>query len=196
MSKANLLDRRQVVATLLAERKGAIAIGGLGASTYDIAAAGDHDRNFYLWGAMGGAVMIGLGLALAQPKLPVVVITGDGEMLMGMGSLATVGLQKPKNLSIVVLDNESYGETGGQVSHTAATADLVGVARACGISDSRALSTLGEIEAFAKGMQDVSTGPRFANVKIDAANLDRVLSNRDGIYVLTRLRGSLGYSPI
>lgn len=196
MSKANLLDRRQVVATLLAERKGAIAIGGLGASTYDIAAAGDHDRNFYLWGAMGGAVMIGLGLALAQPNLPVVVITGDGEMLMGMGSLATVGLQKPKNLSIVVLDNESYGETGGQVSHTAATADLVGVARACGISDSRALSTLGEIEAFAKGMQDISTGPRFANVKIDAANLDRVLSNRDGIFVLTRLRGSLGYSPI
>jgi thiamine pyrophosphate-dependent acetolactate synthase large subunit-like protein len=196
MSKANLLDRRQVVATLLAERKGAIAIGGLGASTYDIAAAGDHDRNFYLWGAMGGAVMIGLGLALAQPNLPVVIITGDGEMLMGMGSLATVGLQKPKNLSIVVLDNESYGETGGQVSHTAATADLVGIARACGISDSRALSTLGEIEVFAKGMQDVSTGPRFANVKIDGANLDRVLSNRDGIYVLTRLRGSLGYSPI
>ena len=196
MSKANLLDRRQVVATLLAERKGAIAIGGLGASTYDIAAAGDHDRNFYLWGAMGGAVMIGLGLALAQPKLPVVVITGDGEMLMGMGSLATVGLQKPKNLSIVVLDNESYGETGGQVSHTAATADLVGVARACGISDSRTLSTLGEIEAFAKGMQDISAGPRFANVKIDGANLDRVLSNRDGIFVLTRLRGSLGYSPI
>ncbi len=129
MSKANLLDRRAVVSSLLADRKGAIAVGGLGASTYDIAAAGDHDRNFYLWGAMGGAVMIGLGLALAQPKLPVVVITGDGEMLMGIGSLATVGLQKPGNLSIVVLDNECYGETGGQMSHTAATANLVGVAQ-------------------------------------------------------------------
>ena len=196
MSKANLLDRRQVVSSLLADRKGAIAVGGLGASTYDIAAAGDHDRNLYLWGAMGGAVMIGLGLALAQPKLPVVVITGDGEMLMGMGSLATVGLQQPKNLTIVVLDNESYGETGGQVSHTAASADLVGVARACGIADSRALTTLGEIEAFAKGLQDVSAGPRFANVKIDGANLERVLSNRDGMFVLTRLRGSLGFKPI
>ena len=129
MSKANLLERRSVVASLLAERKDAIVVGGLGASTYDIAAAGDHDRNFYLWGAMGGAVMIGLGIALAQPKLPVVVITGDGEMLMGMGSLATVGLQKPGNLTIVVLDNEVYGETGGQASHTAATVDLVGVAR-------------------------------------------------------------------
>ena len=155
MSKANLLDRRGVVSSLLAERKDAIVVGGLGASTYDIAAAGDHDRNFYLWGAMGGAVMIGLGIALAQPKLPVVVITGDGEMLMGMGSLATVGLQKPANLTIVVLDNEVYGETGGQASHTAATVDLVGVARSCGIADARAIATMAEIEAFAPSMQDI-----------------------------------------
>ncbi len=196
MSKANLLDRRAVVRSLLADRQGAIAVGGLGASTYDIAAAGDHDRNFYLWGAMGGAVMIGLGLALAQPKLPVVVITGDGEMLMGLGSLATVGLQKPGNLSIVVLDNEAYGETGGQMSHTASTASLVGVAKACGIAEARTLETMAEIETFASSLQDVSAGPRFASVKIDAANLERVLSNRDGMFVLTRLRGSLGFSPI
>jgi thiamine pyrophosphate-dependent acetolactate synthase large subunit-like protein len=196
MSKANLLDRRAVVSSLLADRKGVIAVGGLGASTYDIAAAGDHDRNFYLWGAMGGAVMIGLGLALAQPKLPVVVITGDGEMLMGMGSLATVGLQKPGNLSIVVLDNECYGETGGQTSHTASVANLVGVAQACGIADARTLDTKAEIEAFARALQDVSAGPRFASVKIDAATLERVLSNRDGMFILTRLRGSLGFGPI
>src|SRR6201996_9643651 len=125
MSKANLLERRSVVSSLLAKRGDAVVVGGLGASTYDIAAAGDHDRNFYLWGGMGGAVMIGLGLALAQPTLPVVVITGDGEMLMGMGSLATVGLQQPKNLSIIVLDNEAYGETGGYASHTGANTDLV-----------------------------------------------------------------------
>jgi len=196
MSKANLLDRRAVVKSLLADRNGAIAVGGLGASTYDIAAAGDHDRNFYLWGAMGGAVMIGLGLALAQPKLPVVVITGDGEMLMGLGSLATVGLQKPGNLSIVVLDNEAYGETGGQMSHTASAVNLVGVAQACGIADTSTLETMAEIEAFASSLRDVSAGPRFASVKIDAANLERVLSNRDGTFVLNRLRGSLGFSPI
>src|SRR4051794_41604335 len=123
---SNLLDRRAVVSALLKDRGDAVAIGGLGASTYDIAAAGDHDRNFYLWGAMGGAVMIGLGVALAQPKLPVVVITGDGEMLMGMGSLATVGLQKPGNLTIVVLDNEVYGETGGGACAPKAATDLVG----------------------------------------------------------------------
>ena len=196
MSKANLLDRRQVVSTLLANRKDVVAVGGLGASTNDMCAAGDHARNFYLWGGMGGAAMIGLGLALAQPKLPVLVITGDGEMLMGMGSLATVGLQKPKNLSILVLDNEAYGETGGQASHTSAVADLVGVARACGIPDSKSISTLGEIETFAKSMQDVTSGPRFANVKIDAANLERVLSNRDGTYIMNRLRGALGHAPI
>jgi thiamine pyrophosphate-dependent acetolactate synthase large subunit-like protein len=195
MSKANLLDRRDVVASLLAERKGAIVVGGLGASTYDIAAAGDHDRNLYLWGAMGGAVMIGLGIALAQPKLPVVVITGDGEMLMGMGSLATVALQKPENLTIVVLDNEIYGETGGQASHTAATVDLVGVARSCGISDARAMATMAEIEAFGQQIQDLS-GPRFASVKIDGANLERVLSSRDGQFTVTRIRGSLGFAPI
>src|SRR5579862_8902159 len=141
MNKANLLERRRVVSTLLSGRKDAVVVGGLGASTYDIAAAGDHDRNFYLWGGMGGAVMIGLGVALAQPRLPVVVITGDGEMLMGMGSLATVGLQQPKNLSIIVLDNEVYGETGGQASHTGTNTDLVGVAKACGVTDARTLST-------------------------------------------------------
>ena len=196
MSKANLLDRRAVVSHLLKGRNGAIAVGGLGASTYDIAAAGDDDRNFYLWGGMGGAVMIGLGLALAQPTLPVIVITGDGEMLMGLGSLATVGVQKPANLSIVVLDNEAYGETGGQVSHTAASVDLVGVAKACGIADSRAITTMAEVEAFAVSVKEASRGPRFADVKIDGANLERVLSNRDGTFIVNRLRGSLGYQPI
>src|ERR1700726_2918275 len=126
MTKTNQLPRRGVVSALRKARKDAVAVGGLGASTYDIAAAGDHDRNLYLWGAMGGAVMIGLGIALAQPKLPVIVITGDGEMLMGIGSLATVGLQRPKNLSIVVLDNEVYGETGGQANPTGTTGGLGG----------------------------------------------------------------------
>ena len=196
MSRANLLDRRSVVSTLLKGRKDAVVVGGLGASTYDIAASGDHERNFYLWGAMGGAVMIGLGIALAQPKLPVVVITGDGEMLMGMGSLATVGLQQPNNFSIIVLDNEVYGETGGQASHTASHTDLVGVAKACGVTNARSLATIGEIEAFAASMHDISAGPRFASVKIDSTNLERVLASRDGTFIVNRIRGALGFSPI
>jgi len=196
MNKTNLLDRREVVSSLLAERKDAIVIGGLGASTYDIAAAGDHERNFYLWGAMGGAVMIGLGVALAQPKLPVMVITGDGEMLMGMGSLANVGLQKPGNLTIVVLDNECYGETGGQASHTAAGTDLVSVAKASGIAAVSSITTMAEVEAFKGSLQDVSAGPRFARVKIDGANLERALSSRDGAFIVNRIRGALGFQPI
>jgi thiamine pyrophosphate-dependent acetolactate synthase large subunit-like protein len=126
----------------------------------------------------------------------VLVITGDGEMLMGMGSLATIGVQKPLNLSIVVLDNEAYGETGGQISHTSATADLVGVARACGIKDSQSISTMAEVEAFAKAVHDVSAGPRFANVKIDSASLERILPTRDGTYIVNRIRGDLGFKPI
>jgi len=196
MSKTNLLDRRAVVATLLKDRKGMVAVGGLGASTNDMAAAGDHDRNFYLWGGMGGAVMMGLGLALAQPDVPVVVITGDGEALMGMGSLATVGMQKPGNLSIVVLDNERYGETGGQTSHTSSAADLVGVARACGIADSRAITTMAEIEALVPKLHDLKSGPRFANVKIDGANIERILPMRDGNFIVNRIRGSLGFPPM
>jgi thiamine pyrophosphate-dependent acetolactate synthase large subunit-like protein len=196
MSKTNLLDRRAVVSSILKDRKGMVAVGGLGASTNDMAAAGDHDRNFYLWGGMGGAVMMGLGLALAQPDLPVVVITGDGEMLMGMGSLATVGLQKPGNLSIVVLDNEVYGETGGQTSHTASVADLTGVAKACGIADSRAITTMAEVEALVPALHDLKSGPRFASVKIDAAKLERVLPMQDGTFIVTRIRGALGFQPI
>jgi thiamine pyrophosphate-dependent acetolactate synthase large subunit-like protein len=196
MSKANLLDRRVVVSTMLKDRKGIIAVGGLGASTNDMAAAGDHERNLYLWGAMGGAVMMGLGLALAQPEVPVVVITGDGEMLMGIGSLATVALQKPGNLSIVVLDNERYGETGGQTSHTAAAADLVGVARACGIADSSAITTMAEVETLVPKLHDLKSGPRFANIKIDKANANRILPMRDGTFIVNRIRGSLGHPPL
>jgi len=192
----NALNRRDVVASLLERRDGLLVVAGLGAPAWDCTAAGDHPLTFPLWGAMGSACMIGLGLALAQPKRRVLVVTGDGEMLMGMGSLATIGLQKPPNLSIVVLDNEAYGETGGQTSHTSATADLVGVARACGIGDSRAISTLTEVETFAKAVHDVSVGPRFANVKIASANLERILPSRDGTYIVNRIRGDLGFQPI
>jgi thiamine pyrophosphate-dependent acetolactate synthase large subunit-like protein len=196
MSQTNLLDRRAVVSTMLRDRKGIVAIGGLGASTNDMAAAGDHDRNLYLWGAMGGAVMMGLGLALAQPDVPVVVITGDGEMLMGIGSLATVGMQKPGNLSIVVLDNERYGETGGQTSHTSAAADLVGVAKACGIADSQAITTMAEVEGLVPKLHELKSGPRFANIKIDGGNVDRILPMRDGTFIVNRIRGSLGFPPL
>ena len=89
-------------------------VAGLGSTAWDVTAAGDRPLNFPLWGAMGGAAMLGLGLALAQPARRVLVMTGDGELLMGLGSLATIAVQRPPNLAIVVFDNERYGETGMQ----------------------------------------------------------------------------------
>src|ERR1700691_3973794 len=123
-----MLDRRDLVRQLLVDRGDLLVVSGLGSATYDVAAAGDHPLNFYLWGAMGGAAMIGLGLALARPQKRVAVLTGDGDMLMGLGSLATIGVKQPNNLAVVVLNNAHYGETGMQPSHTSAGVDLTAVA--------------------------------------------------------------------
>jgi aldehyde dehydrogenase (NAD+) len=156
---SNALDRRAVVARLLHSRTEAVVVAGLGNPTYDLAAAGDHDRNFYLWGAMGGAAMIGLGVALAQPNIPVVVITGDGEMLMGMGGLATIALQNPANLHVVVLDNGHYGETGSQLSHTSARTDLTKVAAGCGIDKVTTITTMEDVERYGNIVGSAINGP-------------------------------------
>src|ERR1700689_4596485 len=145
-----MLDRRDFVAALLADRENLLIVCGLGSATYDVAAAGDHPLNFYLWGAMGGTAMIGLGLALAQPWRRVVVVTGDGDMLMGMGSLATIGVKQPQNLAIVVLDNMHYGETGMQPSHTHSGVDLVAPALACRFKQARAISRIEEAAGVRK----------------------------------------------
>ncbi|MBP0446944.1 aldehyde dehydrogenase [Roseomonas sp. SSH11] len=190
------LDRRAAVAALLRERGEAVVISGLGSPTYDVAAAGDDDLNFPLWGAMGGAAVMGLGLALAQPERPVLVVTGDGEMLMGMGSLATIAAQAPGNLVIAVLDNGLYGETGGQRSHTAMGTDLAAVARGCGIADVRVIETMEGIEALARRVPEPgATGPCFAVLRIAGAEPERVLPPRDAAALLGRTRKALGLSP-
>jgi thiamine pyrophosphate-dependent acetolactate synthase large subunit-like protein len=186
------LDRRSVVARLIQERGELLAIAGLGSATYDLAAAGDHPNNFYLWGAMGGAAVLGLGLALAQPQRPVVVITGDGEALMGIGGFATIALQRPANLSVVILDNGLYGETGAQATHTAAGVDLAQVASACGIADTRTVATMLEVNQLSDRIKRVNEGPLVAVVKIDAASPARVLPSRDGAWLKARFRQSLG----
>lgn len=189
------LARRAAMATLLADRQDdLLVVPGLGSTTWDLAAAGDDDRNFYLWGAMGGAAMIGLGLALAQPKRRVAVITGDGEMLMGLGSLATIGLQRPNNLAIVVFDNGVYGETGMQPSHTQSGADLLGVAGACGIAaclDVRDEAALADLGHRLKGFSETL----FARVLIEASEPPRVLPLRDGVALKRRFRAAIGVKP-
>ena len=192
MSGAGKLDRREVVVRLLRDRGEAIVVTSLGSPTYDVAAAGDHERNFYLWGAMGGAALVGLGLALAQPAVPVIVVAGDGEVLMGMGGLATVALQKPGNLTLVVLDNGLYGETGGQVSATGGGSNLAAIASGCGIADSRVVEAEADVEALAERVHAVGTGPTFAVVRIDGADRERTLPSRDGVFLKGRLRAALG----
>jgi len=189
------LQRRDAMAVLLAQRSDdLLVVPGLGSTTWDLAAVGDDPHNFYSWGAMGGTAMIGLGLALAQPTRRVAVITGDGEMLMGLGSLATIGIQKPGNLAVIVFDNGVYGETGGQPSHTANGADLVSVARACGftncldVQDEAGLADLhGRLKVFSETL--------FARVVIDAAEPPRVLPLRDGVEIKQRFRAALGLNP-
>ena len=188
------LDRRAAAERLLRGRGDLLVVTGLGSPTYDVAAAGDHARNFYLWGAMGGAVMVGLGLALAQLRVPVLVVTGDGEMLMGLGSLATVAAQGPKNLSIAVLDNGLYGETGGQPSHAALGTDLAAVARGCGIADARLIADEAGLEGFARRVSALGNGPAVGIIKVSRKEHPRVLPSRDGALLKDRFRAALGLS--
>jgi len=184
------LQRRDVVRSLLADRGDLLVVAGLGAPAWDVTDAGDHSLNFPLWGGMGGAVMIGLGLALAQPKRPVLVVTGDGEMLMGLGSLATVGIMRPKNLSVVVLDNEVYGETGQQKTHTAYGVDLAATANACGFVAASMIAAESDIAPLRTAIHAVD-GPLFAQIKIDAKQMPLVLPPRDGAHLKNRFREAL-----
>jgi thiamine pyrophosphate-dependent acetolactate synthase large subunit-like protein len=187
---ATKLDRRVVVRALLEDRGGLLVVAGLGASAWDITAAGDCASNLPLWGGMGGAAMIGLGLALAQPARRVLVITGDGEMLMGLGSLATIAIQKPTNFSIVVLDNEHYSETGGQETATRHGVDLSVIAKGAGIADSRTVHELHEIGPLRQAIH-ATAAPLFAVVKVAAGNQPLVLPPREGAYLTARFREAI-----
>jgi len=189
-SAAKGMDRRDVVAHLVRDRGDAVVVTGLGSPTYDTFAAGDHDLNFYLWGGMGGAAMAGLGLALAQPKRRVLVITGDGEMLMGIGSLATIAVAAPKNLAIAVIDNGHYGETGMQRAHTGLGVDIAGMAKAAGFKSSTTITSM----AALKGWLDTwyrKPGPVFADIKVAAVPAPMRLPVRDGTAIKHRFRTAL-----
>ncbi len=184
------LDRRKVVRALLERRGALLVVAGLGSPAWDCTAAGDHPLTFPLWGVMGSACMIGLGLALAQPKRRVLVVTGDGEMLMGLGSLATIGVQRPANLAVVVLDNERYGETGMQKTHTGYGVDLAALARACGFAETHMVRKSAEIVAMRSGVYG-GRGPHFYQVKVKPETLPLALPPRDGMYLKHRFREAL-----
>ena len=189
------LARRDVVAALLKERGDTLVVSGLGSPSYDVHAAGDRDENFYLWGAMGGAALVGLGLAQAQPSKRVLVITGDGEQLMAFGSLATIAVARPRNLDVVVIDNQHFGETGMQASHTGHGIDLAAVAAACGFAGTAVVTTRAQVEELAGVLREQSSGPRLFVVRVAAENPPRSLPVRDAVFLKNRFRARLGLSP-
>jgi len=182
-----LLNRRYVVSQLLKDRKNTLIINGLGGTCWDVASLGDNELNFYVWGGMGNSCMIGLGLALSQPKRKVIVITGDGEMLMGIGSLATIAVKQPKNLSIVVFDNELYGETGKQKTHTGHCVDLSVIAIGAGIKNSSLIKTKDQLLFFSSNINLIKE-LTFSQIKINNEEGPLVLPIREGPYIKTRFR--------
>lgn len=195
MMTGGTIDRRAAVARLLKDRKELLVVTGLGSPSYDVMAAGDHANNYYLWAAMGSAAMVGLGLAQAQPEKPVLVVTGDGELMMGLGGLATIAVQKPANLTIAVLDNGHFGETGMQASHAGLGIDISAVAAGMGFGWTQTIRDMAGVEALA-GRLYARLGPQLATLKIKADNPPRVLPPRDGVHIKNRFRAALGFQPI
>ena len=121
-------------------------IANLGRNTYDLFTAGHRSENFYTWGAMGTVSSVGLGLALARPDLRVVVLDGDGSLLMNLGSLATIASQRPANLIHIVCDTATYETTGGQASATAGATDLAAIGKGAGLELVERVRDLGQFE--------------------------------------------------
>ena len=183
------LDRRVALNAILAKRGNSLLVTGLGSTCYD-AGTLDHPNTFYLWGGMGGAAMVGLGLALAQPKRQVIVATGDGEMLMAMGALATIGARRVRNLAIVVMDNELYSETGMQPTHTSRGVDLAGIARASGFARSGTVYNVKQLNAWIPTLYK-SQGPVFLAAKVTSQRYPMSIRYRDGVAIKNRFRENL-----
>ena len=160
------LDRREVLAALFPDPARYLMVAGLAGSARDAAAlTGEADYLFAFGGAMGGAVPMGLGMALAAPGRAVAVITGDGELLMNAGALASVASTMPENLTIVCIDNARHGETGGQAGHTARRTDLAKLAAGAGLPATMTASDRAGLAAAADFL-DTAPGPRFVCVRV------------------------------
>jgi phosphonopyruvate decarboxylase len=192
---SNKIARRPLVAELLKKRDGSLIVCGLGSPTWDCFAAGDSAEYLYSWGGMGLAVPTALGVAIAQPKRRVVCVTGDGELLMGIGSLGVVGDQAPTNLGILVLDNEKFGETGRQRGLTSSRTDITAVAQGFGIAKTMTVTEQGAIPDLAKLLFE-TPGPVLAVAKIAITEDPWALPEKDGATIGHRFRDALGVARI
>ena len=190
-----MFERRTLVSHLLRQRPdNALTVSSLGSPTWDIASTGDNPLHFSFIGTMGQAAPFALGLAMAQPNKRVVLFAGDGELLMSLGILATIANQAPGNLTIVSLDNESYGETGGQPTATAGPTDLEAVAKACGFPQTCTVSSEKDLDAVGDQVWTVE-GPAFINLKIVAGPSPLVFPySFDGAAAMNRFRDAVNNS--
>jgi thiamine pyrophosphate-dependent acetolactate synthase large subunit-like protein len=188
---SNKIERRPLVAELLKHRGDALIVPGLGSATWDCFAAGDSPEHLYSWGGMGLCVPTALGLALAQPSRRILALTGDGEMMMGIGSLAVVAAQAPANLAILVLDNESFGETGRQPGLTASRTDIAAVAQGFGIAPTLTVREQQQAAELA-GFLFRTPGPVLAVAKIALSEDPWQLPEKDGAAIARRFRIALG----
>ncbi|MFQ5765054.1 MAG: thiamine pyrophosphate-dependent enzyme [Rhodospirillales bacterium] len=183
-----VLDRREVLAELFPRPEEYLVIAGLAGAARDAAQlTGDGDNLFSMAGTMGAAVSMGLGVALAAPEAKVAVITGDGELLMNVGALATVASMAPGNLSIVCIDNGCHGETGGQPGHTAIGTDLAKMADGAGIPSTMTVVRPDELEAGAAFLIE-APAPRFLVVRVTAGQPAAFKRNMDPAACRVRFR--------
>jgi phosphonopyruvate decarboxylase len=186
-----LLDRNHAVPALIGNPADFLIIAGLAGTAWEIASITNNaDYQFGLGGAMGAAVSMGLGLALAQPKRRVLVATGDGELLMNVGALATVGIMNPPNLSILCVDNGHYGETGFQKSHTSLGVDLEKMAIGAGIGSTMTVEREDQFAAGARTLRE-SNGASFVVVRVSTADPPKDKLSLDGGANRIRFRRAL-----
>lgn len=186
-----VLDRCEAVPKLVGEPSDFLMIAGLAGTAKDTAHLCEPNANYYACaGVMGGATAMGLGLALAQPKRRVLVLTGDGELLMNVGSLATVAIMKPPNLSIICVDNGHYGETGYQKSHTSLGVDLATIAIGSGIPAVRTVTQEAEIPDAAVLIRQMD-GPSFVLLKVAPTDPPKVRRSMDAALSKHRFREAL-----
>src|SRR5712672_1833731 len=186
-----VLERSEAVPALIGRHQDFLFISGLGGSARDVGAvAGDGAHVYSLGGAMGGACMIGLGLALARPDKRVLVVTGDGELLMNSGALATIAVVNPPNLAIVCVDNGHYGETGYQKSHTSLGVDLERIAAGSGIKATRTVATEGELADGARMLRG-SNGTAFVVLRVKPTDPPAFKRNMDPSACRHRFRTAL-----
>jgi thiamine pyrophosphate-dependent acetolactate synthase large subunit-like protein len=186
-----VLDRCEAVPALIGKPDDFLIITGLAGTARDIAALTHDSAQIYtMAGAMGGAVMIGLGLALARPDKRVLVATGDGEILMNIGALATVAIMNPANFSILVVDNGHYGETGWQKSHTSLGVDLEKIAIGSGIQRTRTISAEADLAEGARLLRE-GNGAAFVVLRVAPAEPPAYKRNFDPAACRNRFRAAL-----